>query len=87
MCGCHPCPFSPVREVVVDLQQAGLITREESKWWSSPSDVVRAQRSKSPDKMEKTAEFFKKCGFEKEGKVLSGRHTICTHSFATMLHS
>ena len=72
MYGCHPCLLSPVRAVVVDLQKAGLITEQESKWWRSPSEVVRVQRSKSCDEIEKTANILKRRGFENEGKFLLG---------------
>ena len=39
-----------------------------------PSDVVRVQRTKSPEVMDRTAKVLSAHGFEKESRFLSGKH-------------
>ena len=75
MCDCPPCPFSPLSPVLAELQQADLITSEECEDLSDPSDVVEVQEGKSADVIAKTADVFRRHGFEKESKLLEGKQT------------
>ena len=75
MCDCPLCPFSPLSPVLAELQQADLITSEECRGLSGASDVVGVQGRKSADVMAKTAEVFRRHGFEKESKLLEGKQT------------
>ena len=77
-----PSPLSPA--VLVELQQADLITSEEYKrlqvrydWLHryGISDVVEVQKGKSPEVMSKTANVLRRHGFEKESKLLAGRQS------------
>ena len=64
--------------VLVELQQADLITSEECKRLpvvSNISDVVDVQKGKSPEVMSKTAEVLRRHGFEKESTLLAGRQS------------
>ena len=61
--------------VLVNLQQADIITSEECKGLSDPSDVVRVQRGKSPEVMTKTAEVLRSHGFLPWSNVLAGKQT------------
>ena len=72
MCDCPLCPFSPLSSVLVELQQAGLITSEECKGLYDPSHVVKVQGRKSADVIAKTADVLRRYGFEKESKLLEG---------------
>ena len=73
MCHCPPCPLSPLSPVLAELQQANLITSEECSRLDDSSDVVRVQRGKSPAVQSKTADVFRRHGFEKESNLLSGK--------------
>ena len=70
------CPFSPVsvHALLAELEAACLINTIEQKRMRDPVDVVRVQSgdSKTVDIMLKTADCLKKCGFEKESKVITG---------------
>ena len=61
--------------VVTELQQADLITSEECSRLYDISDVVRAQRGKSPEVLAKTADVLRRHGFEKESRLLEGRQS------------
>ena len=61
--------------VLVELQQADLITSEECKGLYDPGDVVRIQSGKSPEVQTKTAEILKRHGFEEESNLLAGKQT------------
>ena len=71
---CSLCPFSPfsVQAVFVELQQADLITTEEYWELSYLCDVVRIQSGKSPEVQTKTADVFRRYGFEEESNPLAG---------------
>lgn len=74
-------PFSLV--VVLELQQADLISSEHCKKLTNISHLVRHQREKKkpPETMIKSAEVLRRHGFEKMSKLLLGRQTcICTSS-------
>ena len=60
--------------VLAELRQADLIASDECKELSDISDVVRVQHTKSLDVMTKTAAVFRRLGYEKESKFLSGKH-------------
>ena len=61
--------------VLAELQQADLITSEECKGLSHPSDVVRVQSGKAPEVVTKTADVLKRNGFERESNLLAGKQT------------
>ena len=70
--------------VVVELQEADLITGEEYGWLQlvqcycsscDLSDVVRVQRGKSPEVMSKTAGVMRRHGFESKSRLLAGRQS------------
>ena len=69
-----PCssPFLTI-VVVADLEHAGLISSEEKEKLSNYSDVIRVQSSKSLEVIAKTADVFRRRGFEKECKFLLGK--------------
>ena len=67
-----PFLFPPV---FAELQQADLITKEECKYLSSISDVVRVQTGKSPKVMSKTAEILKEHGCDEDSRLLAGRQS------------
>ena len=69
VCSLHSPP------VLVELQQADLITSEECKGLYHPGDVVRIQSGKSPEALNKTAEILKRHGFEEESNLLAGKQT------------
>ena len=87
ICGCPPCPFSPLSPVVAELRQANLITPEEyrlihvhdrgllSLQQRYEIDVVNVQSGKFPKVMSKTAEVLRRHGFKKESKLLAGRQS------------
>ena len=75
MCDCPPCPLSPLSPVLVELQQADLITSEECRRLYDSSRVVTVQRGKSPEVQSKTADVLRRHGFEKESTHLSGKQT------------
>ena len=61
--------------VLVELQQADLITGEECRGTFDPSLVVEVQSGKSPEVVTKTADVLKRHGFEEESKLLAGKQT------------
>ena len=70
--------------VVVELQQADLITSEEYGWLQlvqcycstcDLSNVVRIQSGKPPQVMLKAAGVMRRHGFESESKLLAGRQS------------
>ena len=61
--------------VLAELQQADLISSEESEGLSLLSEVVRVQSVKSPEVMAKTADVLKRHGFEEESNLLAGKQT------------
>ena len=80
MCDGPPCPFSLLSPVLVELQQADLITSEECKrlpvkWWYNISYVVDVQKGKSPEVMATTAEVLRRHGFYKGSRLLTGRQS------------
>ena len=87
MCNCPTCPFSPLSPVLPQLQQADLITSEECKGLSDPSNVVGFQGRKSADVIAKTADVLRRCGFEKESNLLEGnRYIQCFNGNHLTLH-
>ena len=73
-----PVPSLLSPPVLVELQQADLITSEECKRlqvWYGMSDFVDVQKGKSPEVMFKTAKVLRRHGFEKESKLLAGRQS------------
>ena len=68
MSNCLPVPTP----VFAELEEAGLMASEECKGLNGPSDVVAAQRYKSPEVVDKTAEVLRRHGFEKESNILAG---------------
>ena len=72
-CDCPPCPFS--LPVFAELQQAGLITSKECKGLSKPEQVVRVQRGKSPETLNRTAGILRRHGFKNESNLLTGKQT------------
>ena len=61
--------------VLVDLQQADLITSEECKGLTFSSDVVRVQSGKAPEVVTKTADVMRSHGFWEESNLLPGKQT------------
>ena len=67
--------------VLVELQQADLITGEECRRTYHPrlvvyvQNLVEVQSRKSSDVQTKTADILKRHGFEKESKLLAGKQT------------
>ena len=61
--------------VLAELQQAGVITREECKGLWYHEHVVQAQSGKSPRVQTKTADVLRRHGFEKESNLLAGKET------------
>ena len=61
--------------VLVELQQADLITGEECRGTYHPRLVVRVQSGKSPEVLSKTADVLKRHGFEEESNLLAGKQT------------
>ena len=73
-----PVPSCISPPVLIELQQADLITSEEYKRLQvryDMSDVVDVQKDKSPEVMSKTAEVLRRHGFEKESTPLAGRQS------------
>ena len=70
-----PVPSLLSPPVLAELQQADLITSEECKGLSDPSDVVKVQCVKSPEVMAKTADVLRRHGFESKSKLLAGRQS------------
>ena len=62
--------------VLVELQQADLITGEECRGMRHPRYVVEVQSGKSPAVQTKTADVLKRHGFEEESKLLAGKQTL-----------
>ena len=77
MCDCPPCPLSPVlvQAVLAELKQADLITSEECKGLTGPSDVVIVQSGKSPKVQAKTADVLRRHGYDEESRLLAGKQT------------
>ena len=71
ICYCLPVP-SPFVPALAELQQADLITSKECEDWSGIHDLVRAQRSKSPEVKSKTANILRRHGFEEKSRHLAG---------------
>ena len=61
--------------VLVELQQADLITGEECRGTYQPYHVVQDQSSKSPEILTKTADVLNRHGFEEESNLLAGKQT------------
>ena len=61
--------------VLVELQQADLITGEECRGMYHPILVVRVQSGKSSEVQTKTADILNRHGFEEESKLLAGKQT------------
>ena len=61
--------------VLVELQQADLITGEECEGMNQPSHVVYVQSGKSPEVLTKTADVLNRHGFEGESNLLAGKQT------------
>ena len=61
--------------VLVQLQQADLITGEECRRTYHPRDVVKVQSGKSSEVQTKTADILERHGFEEESKLLAGKQT------------
>ena len=76
--GLHNSPSSPFtdRAFLALLQQKGLTSRDEEEMLRAPCDVVRVQRGKPPEVMDRTATFLKAHGYEEESKLLSGKQTL-----------
>ena len=70
-----PVPSLLSPPVLVELQQADLITSEECEGTYDSNDVVRVQSGKSPEVQSKTADVLMRHGFGKEFNVLSGKQT------------
>ena len=73
-----PVPSLLSPPVLLELQQADLITSEECKRLPVVyyiRDVVRVQKGKSPEVMCRTAEVLRRHGFEEESKLLAGRQS------------
>ena len=80
MCDCLTCSFHLTTDhaLLTILQQAKLITREESEGLTDPSDVAKIQSSKSSKVMDDTAcimRTFKHQRFQKASSFLSGMQT------------
>ena len=76
MCYCVivlPVPSLLSPPVLAELQQAGLITSEESNGLMYPSRVVRVQRGKSPQVLTESANVFRTHGFVEESNFLAGK--------------
>ena len=72
------CPvpsLSLVNAVLVELQQANVITSAESVRLSVIIDVVRVQSGKSPTVVSKTGDVLQRHGFEEESRLLAGRQS------------
>ena len=67
-----PVPSLLSPPVVTELQQADLITNADCSWLYDISDVVRAQKGKSPEVLAKTADVLRRHGFEKESRLFAG---------------
>ena len=61
--------------VLVELQQADLITSEECKGLEVSIDVVRVQSGKSPEVQTKTADALRRHGFKETPNLLTGKQT------------
>ena len=59
--------------VLLELQQADLITHEERKTLSDPSGVVQVAIGKTPEVMFNTATILNRNGFKTESKLLAGK--------------
>ena len=74
------CPLSLLSShphaVLVELQQADLITSEECKGLEDSRDVVQVQSGKSPEVVTKTADVLNRHGFEEKSKFLAGKQTL-----------
>ena len=64
------CPFSllSVQAVVAELH----VTTAEGERLNDVNDVIRIQRSQSPEVMVKTAKVLQKYGFKMESEMISG---------------
>ena len=56
--------------VLAELRQADLITSEDCEKLRYINDVVRVQRSKSPEVMARTADVLNRHGFGKEEDIV-----------------
>ena len=65
--------FSPLPTVLVELQQADLISGKECKRIRVISDVLSYQNRKSPEVLIRTADILKRHGHSKESSLLSGK--------------
>ena len=74
MCDCPTCPFS-LSPVLVELQQADLLTSEECEELRQPRDVVTFQSDKSLEVQTKSADVLRRHGFEKESNLLACKQT------------
>ena len=75
VCDCPPCPLSPLSPVLVELQQADLITSKECRGLYTSSHVVSVQSVKSSQVQSKAADVLRRHGFEEESNHLSGKQT------------
>ena len=73
--------------VLVELQQADLITGEECWGTYYPRHVVGAQSDKSPEVLTKTADVLNRHGFEKESELLAGKQTAPQLYTCSVLYS
>ena len=76
MCDGPPCPFSLLSPVLVELQQADLITSEECRGLDDSSDVVRVQSGKSPEVQSKTAVVLRSHGYTKVSDHLTSKQAL-----------
>ena len=65
--------FSPLPTVLVELQQADLISGRECKEIGVISDVLYYRSDKSPKVLIGTAYILKRHGHSKESSLLSGK--------------
>ena len=65
--------FSPLPTVLVELQQADLISSEDCKRIGVISDVLYFQSDKSLKVLIGTADILKRHGHSKESSLLSGK--------------
>ena len=75
MCDCPLVSTLLSPPVLVELQQADLITGEECQRMSHHIFVVQVQSAKSPEVLTKTADVLKRHGFEEESSLLAGKQT------------
>ena len=65
--------FSPLPTVLVELQQADLISSEDCKRIGVISDVLFYQSGESPEVLIGTTDILKRHGLSKESSLLSGK--------------